>query len=173
MAHMFPKRPENPNANDNNSDIPVFNPIPADCGPADPPNSNAVETAHDDTPSEAPATAPAAEKTGKSKRGRPPKEPIKAEKSARKRTVEKEVTTIHFATATLHRLRIMHVMNKVSLSDIVSDCCDDMLNRSYQCHEPSCNCKFTICSNGEDAAPKPVCCPSCGSDNLRQLKPGY
>lgn len=170
MAHIFPKRPENPNANDNNSDIPVFNPIPADSDPAKEPIDLTMDTAGEDTPHEAP---PAGEKP-RSKRGRPPKDTgAKHKAPGRKPSVEKEVTTIHFAPATLQRLRIMHVLNKVSISDIVSDCCDDMLNRSYQCHNPSCNCKFSLSYNEDDTAQKPACCPVCGSDKLRQLKTGF
>lgn len=126
MAHMFtPNRPENPNANDNNPDIPLFNPIPADAPSVEPPNALAVDTVQENTPVELPATAPATEKS-RSKRGRSSKDAsAKPKTSGRKPSVEKEVTTIHFDSPTLHRLRIMHVMNKMSLSDIVNECCDD------------------------------------------------
>lgn len=131
------------------------------------PTSEPVPVEENNTEEDTITATPPVKSSGR--RGRPPK----AEKKiyATKKRTDKECTSIYFEPAMLQQLRLMHVIEKRAMSDIVTDCLSDMMNRTYQCSNAACNFRFTV-SNYDDLNRKPSCCPSCKGEKIKRVKFG-
>lgn len=111
---------------------------------------------------------PAAAKGGRGRK-------LKAAKPAseKKPKSDKVPQTIYFEVETLQKVRVIHALTKRSISEVVTDPCEDMLHRSFECGNAGCNVKFTLSATSDTDAPKACYCPACGSNKVRTVKHGY
>lgn len=118
----------------------------------------------------APDPAPATRKSTKS--GKRTKETATNKKKERKPvSPNRPSTTIYFNNPDTHQRAWVYakLVKKDSMSNVIVDAFEDVLNHSYQCADPACNGKFVSVSSDGDAM-TPTCCPFCGGKKVRHQK---